>query len=96
MENQKSVNLVKLQGLSDSQLTERIQKSPQKAEEKKNRLTAKIKELEQQIASYAKYRSDDVAACKKILEDRQKAKSALPGGGIPKGNPVKAEGTKAA
>ncbi len=81
MENQKNVNLIKLQGLSDSQLIERIQKSPQKAEEKKNRLTAKIKELELQIAAYSKYRSEDVVACKKILEERQKAKAALPKGG---------------
>ncbi|MER2513505.1 MAG: hypothetical protein ABTQ25_13995 [Nitrosomonas ureae] len=81
MENQKNVNLIKLQGLSDSQLIERIQKSPQKVEEKKNRLTAKIKELELQIAAYSKYRAEDASACKKILEERQKAKASLPKGG---------------
>ncbi|MBX3040929.1 MAG: hypothetical protein KF789_09515 [Bdellovibrionaceae bacterium] len=80
MENKKTVNQIKLQGLTDSQLIERIQKAPQKIEDKKSRLTAKIKELEQQIADYTKYRNDDLAACKKILEERQKSKAALPGG----------------
>lgn len=81
VENTKTVNQIKLQGLSEEQLIKRIQDSTRKVEEKRNRITAKIKELEQQIAAYTKYRGDDVAACKKILEERQKAKAALPKGG---------------
>lgn len=96
MESPKTVNQVKLNGLTDSQLIERIQKAPLKIEAKKIQILAKIKELEQQLSAYTKYRTDDLSAAKQILEQRQKTKTALPGGVAPKGNPVKPEGIKAA
>lgn len=87
----KTVNVARLQGMSDGQLQERIQKSSAKIETKKARLEAKIREFQQQIAAYNKYRGDDLAACKRILEERAKKKTALP-----TGNGKQPESTKAA
>jgi hypothetical protein len=79
----KSVNMAKLTAMTDAALQERIQRSGQKVEAKTARITQAIKKLEQQLAAYVQYRSADVAAAKKILEERGKAKTALPKGNAP-------------
>lgn len=83
MEQQKprSVDLGRLQQMSDTQLQERITKSPQKVQKKKDQIEGKIKELQQQLTEYVKYRAEDVAACKKTLEERKSKKESLPAGG---------------
>lgn len=83
MEQQKprSVDLARLQQMSDGQLQERITKSPQKVQKKKDQIEGKIKDLQQQLTAYVKYRTEDVAACKKTLEERKGKKESLPSGG---------------
>lgn len=80
-EKPRSVDLARLQQLSDIQLQERITKSPHKVQKKKDQIETKIKQLQQQLSEYVKYRQEDASAAKKIIEDRKGKKDALPAGG---------------
>lgn len=83
MEIKKSVNLARLNALNDEQLIEKLNKSPSKVLQKKERLTTKIKSLELEIQEYIRYRAEEASAIKKIIEERTKTKGALPKGNLP-------------
>lgn len=75
----KTVNLDKLNSLSDAQLTERISKSSEKVTQKRQRYEAQHKLNMARLSAYESYRKADSEACKKILTER-KSKSSLPPG----------------
>jgi hypothetical protein len=75
----KTVNLEKLNALSEAQLTERISKSAEKVAQKRQRYEAQHKLNMARLAAYETYRKADSEACKKILAER-KTKSSLPPG----------------
>lgn len=77
----RSVNLERLQQLSESQLQDRIVKAPIKSQKKKEQIEAKLKALQLELSEYQKYRQDDMTACKRLLEERKTKKEALPSGG---------------
>ena len=76
----KTINLEKLNTLSDSELSERITKSPEKVNQKRERYTAQHSLNMARLSAYESYRKADSEACKKILSER-KAKLDLPKGG---------------
>lgn len=76
----KSVNLEKLNNLTDAELNERITKSPEKVNHKRERYLAQHALNMARLTAYESYRKADSEACRKILTER-KAKSELPKGG---------------
>lgn len=75
----KTVNLAKLQGLSDIELEERINKAPEKVAKKKERYEVQHKLNMARLSAYQTYREQDAEACRKILQQR-KQKQSLPSG----------------
>lgn len=75
----KSVNIEKLNLLTESELNERISKSQEKVTQKRERFQAQHALNMARLSAYETYRKADAEACKKILTDR-KAKAALPSG----------------
>lgn len=75
----KTVNIEKLNLLSESEINERISKSQDKVTQKRERYLAQHALNMARLSAYEAYRKADAEVCKKILTER-KTKAALPTG----------------
>lgn len=68
----RTVQIDRLNKMSDMELQSKIERLPGKLKKKSESTEKQISKLREKFSAYESFKKSEVAACKKILEDRKK------------------------